>query len=243
VNSLLNRLGRRLASYLAAPAKHYAPTVTAGRDAPWPEYIAPCDVLLIEGASRISSAIKYLTQSTWSHAAIWVGDAGPAPLVEADVEIGVTAVPASRYLHTNVRICRPVGLTAADRQRIIARVVAQIGASYDLKNVFDLARYLLPTPPVPTRWRRSLITLGSGEPTKAICSSLIADAFGSVGYPILPLAATAVPGDLPAPLRYSRRAATTFVPRDFDLSPYFAVIKPTIERRFDYRVFPWQGPD
>ena len=33
--------------------------------------------------------------------------------------------------------------------------------------------------------------------------------------------------------------APAAVGRDFDLSPYFAVIKPTIERRFDYREFPW----
>ncbi len=243
MNPLLNRLGSRLANYLAAPAKHYAPTVVAGGDARWPDYIEPCDVLLVEGASRISSAIKYLTQSTWSHSAIRVGDGASAPLVEADVAIGVAVVPAAKYLHANVRICRPVGLTADDRQRIIARVVSQIGASYGLKNVFDLARYLLPTLPVPTRWRRSLITLGSGEPTKAICSSLIAEAFGSVGYPILPLAGTATPGDDPGPLLYRRRAATLYVPRDFDLSPYFAVIKPTIEHRFDYLQFPWQEHD
>ena len=29
-------------------------------------------------------------------------------------------------------------------------------------------------------------TLGSGDPTRAICSSLIAAAFGSVRYPVLP---------------------------------------------------------
>ncbi len=32
------------------------------------------DVLLVEGTSRFSSAIKYLTQSTWSHAALYIGD-------------------------------------------------------------------------------------------------------------------------------------------------------------------------
>lgn len=32
-----------------------------------------CDVLLVEGSSRISTAIKYLTQSTWSHATLFVG--------------------------------------------------------------------------------------------------------------------------------------------------------------------------
>jgi hypothetical protein len=234
LNTPLNWLGRRLARYLMAPAKHYTPTVVSGGDARWIDYIEPCDVLLIEGSSRISSAIKYLTQSTWSHAAIWVGDAASAPLVEADVAAGVAAVPPNKYRDANVRICRPIGLTSDDRARLIDYIVAHIGDSYDVKNLLDLARYLVPTPPVPARFRQRLITLGSGEPTRAICSSLIAQAFGAVRYPILPVPVVAAPQS-----HFRRRAASTFVPRDFDLSPYFAVIKPSIERRFDYQRFPW----
>jgi hypothetical protein len=234
----LNWLGRKLARYLMAPAKHYKPTVISGGEARWTDYIEPCDVLLIEGASRISSAIKYLTQSTWSHAAIWVGEAAPAPLVEADVAAGVAAVPLDKYRDANVRICRPIGLTSDDRTRLIDFIVAHIGASYDLKNLLDLARYLIPAPPVPARFRRGLITFGSGEPTKAICSSLIADAFAAVRYPILPIPVVAAPIS-----HFRRRASSTYVPRDFDLSPYFAVVKPTIEHRFDYQRFPWAETD
>ena len=36
--------------------------------------LRPGDVLLVEGTSIIATAIKYLTQSTWSHAALYVGD-------------------------------------------------------------------------------------------------------------------------------------------------------------------------
>jgi hypothetical protein len=240
LNSPLNWLGQRLARYLMAPAKHYKPTVVSGGEAHWSDYIEPCDVLLIEGASRISSAIKYLTQSTWSHAAVWVGDAAPAPLVEADVSAGVAAVPLEKYRDANVRICRPLGLTSDDRARLIDYLVGHIGDSYDVKNLFDLARYLIPTPPVPARFRQRLITLGSGEPTRAICSSLIAAAFAAVRYPILPVpvAAATVPT-----AHFRRRAPSSHVPRDFDLSPYFAVIKPTIEQRFDYQRFPWAEVD
>ena len=79
--------------------------------------------------------------------------------------------------------------------------------------------------------------MGSGEPTRAICSSLIAEAFATVRYPILPVPATATTS------RFRRRAASTYVPRDFDLSPYFAVVKPSIEHRFDYQRFPWAEAD
>lgn len=30
--------------------------------------------------------------------------------------------------------------------------------------------------------------------------------------------------------------------RDFDLSPYFALVKPAIERGFDYRALHWNSP-
>ena len=120
----------------------------------------------------------------------------------------------------------------------------RIGYTYDTRNVIDLARYLFPTPPIPVRWRRHMLSLGSGDPTRAICSSLIAQAFQSVPYPILP-EVTRAPGRAAAASTYSRseilhiRNHTLFTPRDFDLSPYFAVVKPTLESDFDYRKIVW----
>ena len=157
--------------------------------------IRPGDVLLVEGQTRISVAIKYLTQSTWSHAALFVGDAiepagaerVQASFIEADLRHGVRAVGVEAFKGLHCRVCRPVGLSAAEIDAVLAFVIARVGYRYDLKNVFDLARYLLPTPPVPSRWRRRMIALGSGDPTRAICSTLIAQAFGLVRYPILPI--------------------------------------------------------
>ena len=37
------------------------------------------------------------------------------------------------------------------------------------------------------------------------------------------------------------RHHSLFAPRDFDLSPYFEVIKPTVEHGFDYKTFTWSG--
>ena len=54
-----------------------------------------------------------------------------------------------------------------------------------VKNILDLMRYLMPLP-VPQRWRRRMMALGSGHPTRIICSALIAQAFERVRYPILP---------------------------------------------------------
>lgn len=83
-----------------------------------------------------------------------------------------------------------------------------------------------------------MIALGSGDPTRLICSGMIAQAFQSVRYPILP-SITRVGSRLAQAEILRIRHSSLFVPRDFDISPYFAVIKPTIEQGFDYRAVRW----
>jgi hypothetical protein len=155
--------------------------------------LEPADVLLVEGSSMISTAIKYLTQTTWSHAALYMGThakgrlAGSAQrFIEADLVEGVRAVGIEVFAGMPTRICRPVGLSEEEHRAVTSFAIAHLGHRYDLKNVVDLARYLLPTPPVPTQLRRRMIGFGSGDPTRAICSTLIAQAFQSVHYPVLP---------------------------------------------------------
>ncbi|MBI4988851.1 MAG: lipo-like protein [Rhodocyclales bacterium] len=246
MNPIMNRLGNRLASYLSRPDPRYRPLATSD-----PRGVAaaivPGDVLLVEGNTRFSKAIKYLSQSTWSHAALYVGDAAGEGerhwLVEADVVDGVIAVPLEKYADMHTRICRPAGLTAEDRAKVIGYALARIGHRYDLKNILDLVRYLLPQPPVPVRWRRRMLSLGSGDPTRAICSTLIAQAFQSVRYPILP-SVTRKPAarddcnDCYDEILHIRHHSL-FVPRDFDISPYFEIVKPTLARGFDYRQLRW----
>ena len=210
------------------------------------------DVILVEGNQRFSTAVKYLTQSTWSHAAMYVGRISPTKsngldvcsVVEADLENGVIAVPLSKYAGFNTRICRPIGLGEDGRKKVAQFMIDSIGMYYDLKNVIDLARYLIPTPPVSSRWRRKLLALGSGDPTRAICSTRIAEAFQSVAYPILPNIEKLTEKDCEKCRESVRevlhiRHHSLYAPRDFDLSPYFATIKPTIERGFDYRQLSW----
>ena len=215
--------------------------------------LQPGDVLLVEGNTRVSVAIKYLTQSTWSHAALYVGnalgqvtpDGEPLTLVEVNLGEGCVAAPLSKYELYNTRICRPNALTPQDRARLIDFMVTSIGTRYDMKNITDMMRYLLPTPPVPARWRRRLLAFGSGDPTRAICSSLIAQAFQRINYPILPVITREFRAD---PLARPQRSEilhirhhSLYAPRDFDLSPYFHVIKPTLEAGFDYRRLRWSA--
>ncbi len=232
------------------------------------------DVILVDGEQRVSEVIKYLTQSSWSHSALYVGDEllrrnprrrhelvaqlgddAEHVLIEAIMEGGVVASPLSKYLAYNIRICRPRGLRAEDAQRIFDEVLAQLGFRYDVKNLVDLARYFFPVSLIPRRFRRRALTFGSGLPTAVICSSLIARAFQNVGFPILPAMS---PSDEPPPrLRlvervwrrrtpypavvFRRQVPALVTPRDFDLSPYFDVVKFNAVEvpHFDYRRIRW----
>ncbi len=249
MNRMLQATGEALARYLAA--ERNTPSITLPTP---PEkllaQLRPADVLLVEGHSRISAAVKFLTNSAWSHAALYVGALGAGRLedaghlfVEADVVAGVRSVGLAEFQHNATRICRPVGLTEAERQTVCDHVIARLGQAYDLRNVWDLARYMLPEPPVPRRMRRRLMSLGSGDPTRAICSTLIAEAFGAIGYPILPeygtRVATGEDGASWVEEEWHIRHHSLYAPRDFDLSPYFQVVKPTVEGGFDFHRLPW----
>lgn len=261
IDTVLDTIGTWLERYLEAETSGYRPYTPSDPET-LRKTLRPGDVLLIDGNQKVSVAIKYLTQSTWSHAAIYVGDAvkagkparagaksaEPPTLIEVNLGEGCVAVPLSKYRTYNTRICRPVGLSAADRRAVAAFMVGKLGLQYDTRHIFDLARYLLPTPPVPVRWRRRMIALGSGEPTRAICSSLIAQAFQSVGYPILPRIErirqqAGERGEQMIREFLHIRHHSLFTPRDFDLSPFFAIVKPTIEGGFNHKELEWSDAE
>jgi len=242
-----------LVRYLTRKVRRYEPFALSSLDV-MAAALQEGDVLLVEGNQRFSTAVKYLTQSTWSHAAMYVGTAegmdnlpeGTPALIEADLENGVIAVPLGKYASFNTRICRPVGLDDDEHRKLVDFMLASIGMKYDMRNVVDLARYLIPTPPVPTRWRRRMLALGSGDPTRAICSTRIAQAFQSIGYPILPEVELVRQRDCEYCAETIQhvlhiRHHSLFTPRDFDVSPYFQVLKPSLHDGFDFRQLKLQG--
>lgn len=238
--------------------------------------IRPGDVLLVDGDQRVSQAVKFLTMSTWSHSALFIGDAllrrGPELraeaqrrfgeesrflIVEALVDKGVIASPLLKYIKFNVRICRPVGLAPEDVEQVIDHVIVRLGHTYDRRNFLDLARYLLPFHMIPSKLREEALHFGSGVETETICSTLLAEAFERVRFPILPTYLRQRPrttGEkfkqkiLGRPTRraYSgllrARHPTLCVPRDFDLSPFFDVVKFNARETygFDYRKLKWE---
>ena len=268
MDRISNRIGRMLARYLDRPATGYEP-FTPSNPVLLARALEPGDVLLVEGNTHIAGVIKYLTQSTWSHAALYVGpvasqrvetkieaktetgteakveaktetktaDGEPHELIEANIGEGVVSAPLSKYFQFHTRVCRPVGLRADDLDKVCRYAVDRIGLDYDIKNIIDLLRYLMPLP-VPQRWRRHMIALGSGDPTCIICSALIAQAFESVRYPILPRVTTMTSRTARREILEIRHSSL-YAPRDFDISPYFEVVKPTIVFGFDYKAMHW----
>jgi hypothetical protein len=204
--------------------------------------LKPADVLLLEGRSRVGSIIKIITRSSWSHSAIcigslnsikepelkdrvaqhWQGDPDELLLLEAEIDRGTVVTPFSHYLDYHMRICKPIGLSREDRRTVVAYAIEQIGATYSVHQLLDLARFLVPWWTfIPRRWHSSLFEHNAGEPTRTVCSSLIANAFRSVDFPILPL----IQQDAEGKYRLFRRNPKLFVPRDFDYSPFFEVVK------------------
>ena len=237
---LHDALTRGLVDYLTTELPTYQRRVPNDMDRMRAE-LRPGDVVLVEGKSRISRMIMTLTQSSWSHAGMYIGDAllrwgGPhaeaalqqfgaeaAHLVlESDMAEGVQVKPVAWYGDHNLRVCRPLGLETADLERVVAEMLRHLGLRYDRRNIFDLGRYLTPFHLLPARWRRRPLYLGSSSSREVICSALIAKAFYHVGFPVQPIVG-ATPGS-------HRRAVITrhpsyIMPRDFDLSANFEVLK------------------
>jgi hypothetical protein len=237
-------IGQVILRYLEKPVRGIEP-FTPSDPAALRQSLEPGDVLLVEGNSRISDFIKYLTQSTWSHAALYVGpiqgantrDGEPHVLVEAEAGEGVVSSPLSKYHSYHTRICRPVGLSQEDRASVCHYAIERIGFDYDFRNLIGLMRVLIPLP-VPQHWRRRVIALGSGNPTRIICSALIAQAFDLVRYPILPKI-TRLESEAARREISQNRPSSHYAPRDFDISPYFQIVKPTLLENFNYKLIDW----
>ncbi len=219
--------------------------------------VRPGDVLLIEGRSRISEVIRQITQSPWTHACLYIGrlydiddlaqreklakyftgDPNVQLVIEGYVGKGTIASPLDSYKGAHVRICRPSGLSRQDAQKVVAFSINKLGSEYDVRQIFDLARFLVPWSILPRRWRSSLFEHHIGVSTRTVCSTMIAEGFASIDFPILPV----VKQHEETGIELFARNPRLFTPRDFDYSPYFDIIKYPFVSFSDspYRSLPW----
>lgn len=257
-------MGRGLRAWMARTITDWLATERPPDAAPLCDFeriryeLRPADVLLVEGRTRVSDVIKTITQSPWTHSALYLGRIGDIDdprvrehvsycfdgdpnaqiVVEAVLGRGTLISPLDKYRHDHLRICRPAGLARHDAQAVIAYVVNHLGCDYDVRQLLDLARFLFPYGILPRRWRSSLFEHNAGFPTRTVCSSMIAASFDHVHFPVLPVIRRLENGEV----RLSKRNVRLYTPRDFDYSPYFEIIKFPflgIEDKSLYRNLPW----
>lgn len=217
------------------------------------------DVLLIEGRNRISHIVQRITQSPWSHAALYIGhihniedprlreyvhqnykgSLSEPLLIEAMIGEGTIIVPMSKYKEEHIRVCRPAGLSHDDAQKVIEHALKSIGRTYSLRNFIDLGRFLLSSKLIPRNWHSSLFQHSKSKTKQDICSVMIAKAFASVKFPILPL----IRENADREMEMIKRNPKLYAPSDFDYSPYFDIIKypmMPVHGFNAYHYLPWQ---
>jgi hypothetical protein len=239
--SILERIHQRFLRWLIAdPSAQLEPLCNF---AAVERQIAIADVLLVEGRSRVSEVIKVVTQSSWSHSALCIGRLSDYEnphlrqrilehyqsdlpiddrvlLIESHLGRGTIISPIDHYRLDNLRLCRPKDIAPEDAHEVISFAIGCLGLEYDVRQILDLARYLFPWSILPRRWRSSLFRYHAGQATRMICSTLIAEAFARVNFPILPSVHKDEHG-----MHFIRRNPRLVTPSSFDYSPYFDVMK------------------
>ena len=194
--------------------------------------LKPGDVLLIEGRSKVADITKLITQSIWTHSCLYLGrihDIADHDLrarirnyhdfaddeqliIEALLSDGTIVDSIEKYKGEHIRICRPTGLSHDEIQKVFEYAILQLGTDYNLRHLLDLARFMFPYNLLPRRWRSTLFHHNAGRPTETICSTMMAEAFASVHYPIRPIIHQTEDGRL----KLHKRNSKLISPPDFD---------------------------
>ncbi len=209
----------------------------------------------------MSRLIKLFSNSHWSHVAMYVGSAlikqddgdenvhvrrygedANHMVIEAFSGEGVIASPITKYRDLNIRICRPYGIVDADLHQVIEEVIGRLGMRYDNQNILAIAMMVLRSIFRSKNKRQIQTCLGNCNDYQVICSGMIAQSFQSVGYPIVPALQPRDEHDAfdenhPYGAGPIMRHYTQIMPKDFDLSPNFEVVKFNIigTGKFEYK--------
>jgi hypothetical protein len=206
-----------LLRYLTTPMARGGPTAAESIES-LAGVLCRGDVLLSEGNTRVSSLIKRLTGSPWSHVSMYVGplddENDPRCIVEADVAAGVRSIRLSELDALNVRVLRPASLDSTKRSRLAEWVTSRIGSKYDHAHALLLGRRLLRLSLRPRTGPPSFTATSTA--TRFICCSLLVHAFASVGLAIAPVGTCSDETTCADP--------ASITPADFEQAPVFEVI-------------------
>ena len=182
--------------------------------------LRPGDVILVEGNKLISRVVMAVTHSTWSHSALYVGE---GKIIDPLPSTGTAINVVDALKNLNIRVCRAVGLSEDQLQRVCEFALSHVGRGYDHLNISNILFSFFRSDRDHTEF------LGDISGSNEVCSGLIAKAFDTVGYRII------------EGVNFSQ-----IVPGDFDLSPYFAVIKfnlPHLHEKLTEVAREWHGAD
>jgi hypothetical protein len=222
--------------------------------------LKPADVILIEGTSRVDATMRQVTGCQWTHAMLfigkpmdipdadvrtsiitWAGETPDVPLIlHSTLDKGPHLLPLAAIERFNLRVVRPRSLGARDGQQVVRYAVSRLGPRPRFMQWLDLMRFMLPWSLVPARWRNALFRYHPGRHARAGTSSLIADAFSFIQYPILPL--VKISNDKGTQL--FRRNLRICLPSDIEQSPYFDIVKIPHLDFSHYKpsdLLPWKG--
>ncbi len=229
VNWLVGSVGP--ATPVADHPPTHAPTKAPTHSADLERQLQTGDVILVAGRSRFSRLVCRLTNSTWSHVAIYVGpqvDRDPAlTIIEADIEAGVRRIALEALSGCSIQVVRASRLPESARAALIEHLRAREGRAYDLAHVIRLAQTLLQAqwPLIGQFGHRAV---GRADPGRAICSTLVAHALASAGVPIDARALVAGRWPSHRARRVAEAAATEpldfVVPGDFARLPGFTAV-------------------
>ncbi len=218
----------------------------------------PFDVVLIEGRTRVGQVVKMVSLSPWSHAAIYIGrlrdikdedirklirtcyqgNEDDQLLIETELGAGTTVNNLDVYAGDNLRICRPRGLEDGDKYKMLKFLLGRLGDEYGIRHSIDFLRFFFPYGLLPKSWRSSIFNYAPGDVAKVVCSTLIAESFYVVDYPVLPL----IKLNKEYSFQLFQMNPMLCKPCDFDYSPYFTILKfPFYDFKSTCHELPWKG--
>lgn len=222
--------------------------------------IKPCDVLLIDGRSRKDCVVHAISGSPWTHSVLYVGrlididdpdlrtlirqhiecEPDTQLIVQAKLGQGICIRPLDELERENMRLCRPKGMADKDAVQVVRYAISKLGADKEVYQLFDLLKFFFPWSWLPKGWRYPLFRHNPGAHSRLASSELIAEAFGFIQFPIMPLVKkTGANG-----AQLFRRTPKLCLPSDIDVSPYFDVVKyPFIDfaNYNGHNLLPWKG--
>ena len=183
-----------------------------------------------KGNQRISHVIQTLTKSPYSHAAFYIGK---GKIIETE-PAGVIVSDIKKYIGLDIRICRPVMLSAKGKKTVMNHMkkMLDLQPKYDVANIEKLLfKYWY------AKFRPDIkVYIGGNTVFEQyyICSGMIAHGFHKAGYPVTPslrlrnkkkIKSLKTVAEFVKMAKLFKKNYSQIVPGDFDNSPFFASVK------------------